>query len=1212
MKTLGSGVSSLLAVAGFVACLALPASGFAATLYSQPDHARAAYTAPAAVAGTWFSMANMAFLQTGQPLYWWLYAQLPQQDTVLSFNGLTGPYSCTVHFDQTSAPQWVRAYTRPVCSNGNPIPVYAASSTVQLYWLGSIGAGGVLYGGGTPQTAGLAQGCTNGIDGTDACAVPPALFVTTDPDATPDATVPRPFNDTATHLAADTYYGGYHFTAAASPYVIDGPVYFRSGTVTVDPGVVVKFRTRGSSLTVHGDASFVSLATKDNPAYFTSYQDDAHGGDTNGDGGAVAPAPGDWGYLSVGCGGVSGSNTFDYIRVYYGGALESDGAHPGLVVCYTKYDGRPAQSYVLRTIEAAYNIDGLLLFNNGQTVSVTGSSFHDNTHSGVFIYRFYNVGNDLSGNWWGSPSGPRSLDNPSGTGDAVIADPYEQNPAVPFLAEDPLAVPPAPAACTPGVNMNCNSSVLFLPGIEASRLYDVEGGERKQWEPNLHDDLHSLYLDHQGNSVRDDVYTKVGDVLDETPVGANIYKSFIARMDSLKSAGKIADWEAAPYDWRLALDDILASGTQTGDRISYLTATSTPYIEQELRRLAATSRTGKVTIVAHSNGGLVAKALMQKLGATTTAALVDKIIFVAVPQAGTPAAVGALLHGHDQAIAYGIVVDEADARTFASTSPFAYQLMPSAQYFTQVDDPVILFDASLPEWIARYGSTIHSQAALHTFLADSYGRVDAKTGPISRPIQGNDTLLSGAESLHADLDVWTPPPGVALIQIAGWGIPTTLSGIEYASTSKPVFCSSPCAERGFSVSAKTTIDGDGTVVVPSALWTSTTAGAVDYWVDLRKYNRDHPFLAAFSATRFEHGRILETDAALNFIADKIAGTTKSLVDYGYLSTEAPAFTGTRLRYALRSPLTLNLYDDQGRHTGISTTTGEVEEQIPGTYYEEFGNVKYIFTDADASAHITMQGYAPGTFTFTVDEYQGDTRMASTTFQDIPTTASTTVSLDIQAGITTLSPMRIDENGDGVIDHALVPKQDGVVILDVTPPEISIVFATSTNALAFIATDDSGAATLAATTTYPSAKKKEKEPHGIATTTVTARDESGNTTVLVYTQRLPSPEKRDTITLQSLAYDGATTTIVNTALSYKWRQNKAGAYTIFASRLTTGATTTEFQYRPKKNQTIIMTKPHDLDDDDSDDDVDSRPVRQVLPGMIIPYLKTEEGGMVIGY
>jgi len=761
----------------------------------------------------------------------------------------------------------------------------------------------------------------------------------------------------------------------------------------------------------------------------------------------------------------------------------------------------------------------------------------------------------------------------------------------------PLA-PPDPCAST-----TCASNVLFLPGIEASRLYrpDGGGGDKKLWEPSLLDTLHDLYLTPEGKSVRTDVYTKAGDIIDETPVtGANIYKSFIAKMNGLVAAGTINAWEADPYDWRLSLDDILAHGKQVGTHISYLDATSTPYIIQELKRLAATSKTHKVTIVAHSNGGLVAKQLTELLGPDAST-LIDKMIFVAVPQAGTPAAVAADLHGYGQAFGGGFAVSQATARTFASTSPMAYHLLPSARYFTQVDNPAVSFDSSLPDWIARYGATIHSQARLHTFLIDSYGRVASQTGDINQPIQLSGTLLSSAEAVHSDLDNWAPPAGVQLIQIAGWGVPTTVASLTYKKK-----------DAGVSPEANFTVDGDGTVVVPSALWTSTTTGVANYWVDLKSYNT---LLNRILGLRLkaDHSSILEVPSLLAFITDNLLVRDSSILPQ-YISSSTPPTDShdIRLRYALHSPLTLNLYDDQGRHTGVSTTTGQVEEQIPGTYYTEFGDVKYLFTDASTSAQVVMEGYAPGTFTFNVDQYSGDVLTASTTFKDIPTTASTTATLSIQSDITTLSPMKIDKNGDGIIDATLAPKLGGVVTLDTTPPEIQLTFSTSTRALAFIATDDSGTATIATSTVYPALKKNQKAYSGIATTTVTARDASSNTTALVYTEQLPSPAQRDTIMLQALVYNGATTTLSSAAVSYKWRINKDGLFSVFASRLNTASTTLESHYRPKKDKTIIMTKPQDLDDTDTDDNADTRPTKQTLPGMVVPYMMTGKGNLIINY
>ncbi|OGG78280.1 hypothetical protein A3A36_02935 [Candidatus Kaiserbacteria bacterium RIFCSPLOWO2_01_FULL_52_12b] len=743
---------------------------------------------------------------------------------------------------------------------------------------------------------------------------------------------------------------------------------------------------------------------------------------------------------------------------------------------------------------------------------------------------------------------------------------------------------------TPALPMRIKSrvsNVLFLPGIEASRLYrpDYNGGTDRLWEPNIDSDVKDLYLKSDGTSVRSDVYAKEKGIIDELSDGKNIYKSFIAKMDGLRADGTINDWGPIAYDWRLSLDDILTNGNDMDGRLYYsgdLAATSTAYIIQELKRLAATSRTGKVTIVAHSNGGLVAKRLTELLGLDAST-LIDKMIFVAVPHAGTPEAIAADLHGHEQDHVLGFATSKSTARTFASTSPMAYNLLPSARYFTQVDNPVITFDSSLPDWIARYGATIHSQETLHTFLTDTYGRVDSQTGDINQPIQLNGMLLSNAEAMHASFDNWTPPAGVSLIQIAGWGVPKTIAGITYKKK-----------DAGVSSDPDFTVDGDGTVVVPSALWTSMATGVANYWMNLRGYNSDRPVSSGFGYATFDHSRILETDPVLNFISDQIASTTKPLSDYGYLSTQAPAASDLRLRYSLHSPLTLNLYDDQGRHTGVSTTTGQVEEQIPDTYYTEIGDVKYIFSGASTPAHIVLGGYASGTFTFDANQYTGDTLTASATFKDIPTATTTIVTMNVTSDLTTLSPMAIDEDGNGIIDVTLIPKIDSVVTPDTTPPELQITFSTTTQTLAFMGTDDSGTTTMTTSTVSP-APKKGKQGLSMATTTITARDMSDNTITLVYTEPYPSPASSDAITLQSLAYNSATTTLAAT-LSYTWKIHRNGIYQSFVSSLQTAMATLESQYKPRNDTAIITTST----------------TTSTLPGMVVPYMMTKQGTVIINY
>ena len=115
---------------------------------------------------------------------------------------------------------------------------------------------------------------------------------------------------------------------------------------------------------------------------------------------------------------------------------------------------------------------------------------------------------------------------------------------IPYLI---IQKPPPPDPCVvPGA---CASNVLFLPGIEGSRLYEGTACgklvEEKLWEPvgdtflsilrGAGDDkVRDLSLDSSGSSVCSDIYVKEGDIVD-TVRGSNIYKSLIGEMNELEA-----------------------------------------------------------------------------------------------------------------------------------------------------------------------------------------------------------------------------------------------------------------------------------------------------------------------------------------------------------------------------------------------------------------------------------------------------------------------------------------------------------------------------------------------------------------------------------------------------------------------------------------------------------------------------------------------------
>lgn len=571
----------------------------------------------------------------------------------------------------------------------------------------------------------------------------------------------------------------------------------------------------------------------------------------------------------------------------------------------------------------------------------------------------------------------------------------------------------APAAPPAGA-----SSILFLPGIQGSRLYqNVLGIENKRWELSIgmsQLDARALYFDATGESVNP-IYTKDGEVVArvELPaLGFDVYRTFLAQLEALKTGETINDYLAFPYDWRMDPLTVVEEGTAYAD--------GTRSVTEAVETLAASSRTGKVTIVGHSNGGLVAKALMRKLEREGKEGLVDSVVFVDVPQLGTPEAIAPMLHGDFGALTSfgGLYLSKPNARGLAEYMPDAYALLPSSSYFNQVSDPVIDLTEA-PQLLAASGlpsPTISSEADFERFITSAGGRVKPAAGDIETPNTLSPALLAKARELHDALDTWTPPPGVRAVQVAGWGIDTA-KGIEYVERMKK-----DCALLIFSCRDVTelthrvlmTPDGDQTVVLASQ---APAPGIPTYYLDLPKANIDLD-------KNWRHANMTES-APFQEVFPLLIGAAPGQPLPAYVSTTSPtAPPEKRLRLRVLSPVTLHAYDAAGRHTGPAANPDPhsdllyKEEEIPNSYYEEFGEGKYLGLPASGSVRIEMQGLAPGTFTYEIASVSGD-KIETRTYEDIPVTASTTARMDIQEGAVETAPLVLDTNGDGRTDAEVV-------------------------------------------------------------------------------------------------------------------------------------------------------------------------------------------------
>ncbi|HBO16764.1 MAG TPA: hypothetical protein DD451_02065 [Candidatus Moranbacteria bacterium] len=666
-------------------------------------------------------------------------------------------------------------------------------------------------------------------------------------------------------------------------------------------------------------------------------------------------------------------------------------------------------------------------FGNGQNTALISTALNYSEYSEI-LGRDKNLVR-LENNWYGSPDGPALAPDFSSGGEKLIGD----FTLIDWSAEKFIC-------------KTCTSNVLFLPGIKSSRLYKegMLGSEDKLWIPNYFgDDMEELRMDEDGKSI-EDVYTR--DILDEVAIpviGGNIYKTFLEKLDGLKSENIINDFRSFAYDWRQSVEDIAQSGTL------YPEEEMKSALEQ-IEELAESSKNEKVTIVAHSNGGLLAKSLMMELEKSGATDKIDKIIFVATPQIGTPVALLAMLYGYDEPALAGTLISQEDARTLAENMPGAYGLLPSEEYFDRIENPFVSFSSENTRYKSfkdAYGDDIDDFDEWKDFLTgDGDGRQEPENSEVDWENTLRENLLDEATEMHKRLDSWIPPENVEAIQIAGWGL-DTISGVKYSEREKydcfPTGGKVPsCVKSGEyapTYQPQFTVDGDKTVVAPSALMIPENDNVKRYWVDLFEYNK------GITIDR-GHKNILEVDNLQEFISNIIANKSGDLPKY--IKDSRPddyENASSRLRMSLHSPLDIHLYDEKGNHTGpkkiqVGGQEYEVfEEGISNSYYYQFGERKYVGFGSGENVRVELEGYGAGTYTLKVEEAQpisgGEETVSAIVFANLPTTEETTAVLEIsEQGLMEMPVLQVDIDGDGQQDYQAEPIVEVGVMPDSNPPQ----------------------------------------------------------------------------------------------------------------------------------------------------------------------------------
>lgn len=551
------------------------------------------------------------------------------------------------------------------------------------------------------------------------------------------------------------------------------------------------------------------------------------------------------------------------------------------------------------------------------------------------------------------------------------------------------------------------SSVLFIPGIQASRLYTdgVLGTENQLWEPNRNKDTELLTMSSDGESL-EHVYTR--DVVDSIPFVGTVYEEFISFLEERKLAPfPIKEYLAFAYDWRYSVTDIAENGTQYEEGTKSLVA--------EVDRLATDSYTKKVTIIAHSNGGLLAKALLTQLETLGKVGKVDRVILLASPQLGTPKAVATVLHGYDQKLAKGLILNPHDARILVHNMPGVYGLLPSEKYFDGQGDPLISFDDSsiVEPYVERYGTSVDSYDEYVEFMRGDGWSSRSIESAVSNPAETNSVLFDDAQATHSMmLDTWHAPTGVEVVEIVGTGLPT-VKGIEYTGVIEGRTCGlvngvTTCVDNVIlKPYVQLTKYGDQTVVQRSA--EAYEGVKKKFFVNLKaidEQNIDHP--------DYVHYNISEIEQVQELIQAIILATTTSGIRF--VSEEYTAFDDVYNVEIIDSPVRMVAEDGEGRQTGVVMENGEaiIREDIPGSQYIYLGDTKYLVIPKGTDHTTTLYGEAEGHFTLTTAVLdQSDTQIIRTRMENVTTTPTMVAQYTEKQDVYT--SIRIDNEGDGVID-----------------------------------------------------------------------------------------------------------------------------------------------------------------------------------------------------
>jgi pimeloyl-ACP methyl ester carboxylesterase len=435
-----------------------------------------------------------------------------------------------------------------------------------------------------------------------------------------------------------------------------------------------------------------------------------------------------------------------------------------------------------------------------------------------------------------------------------------------------------------------------------------------------------------------------------------------------------------PYDWRYGASGIYPKPEDA----SQMDVTNSVLLGQKIGELAKISPTGKVDVIAHSLGGLVAK----KYVLENDNPKIGKLVFLGVPNLGAPLAGRALIAGTDFGV-FGLNPQE--LKKISQNMPAAYDLLPAKNYFPAKGSWVRIVKETNLWGINESQNLDWTQTQIYLAGADA-----------------NNTALDNAIDLHSD-------------EFDGDNIYEIMAN-KGTDSYNIAGCRSATFSALLDMQSKTGVhqyydyfefaNGDDTVPFESAN---------------RKLAKDEN---TFYVRDAKHGQMPSAAGIRQKIAGIVSQNNIPLPN-NKIITHAQLRENERLcrlfGIALRidSPLAIKVTDRDGNIIENIPGVGPKNE-IPGAMFEINESKKFVYLpqNEDQQYQISLQGEGDGFFTLTARAVKDDLLQEPRVFSLLPVSKNLSGGIELSDQGTII---KIDNDGDGKIDQTI--SQDEVFTIN---------------------------------------------------------------------------------------------------------------------------------------------------------------------------------------